>query len=176
MTLQGNRRYATAGAALVAVAAVVGLMSGQGVGAAAARAGQSAASAAKRSVIDGVYTAEQARRGREQYRKRCVLCHLDKGQGHQAVPTIAGESLEREGDAEAPPIAGDAFLTQWNGRTVKDLFDKMAGTMPVGGAGTLRPQEYADVLAFLFELSKLPAGQQELPAAPDQLALITIGK
>jgi len=172
MTLQANRDYATAGAALVAVAAVVGLMSGQDVGA----AGRQAASAARRTIVDGVYTVEQARRGREQYRKRCVLCHLDKGQGHQAAPIIAGESLEREGDAEAPPIAGDAFLTQWNGRTVKDLFDKMAGTMPVGGAGTLRPQEYADVLAFLFEISKLPAGQQELPAAPDQLALITIGK
>jgi hypothetical protein len=50
----------------------------------------------------------------------------------------------------------------------------MATTMPPAGAGTLSAQEYADVLAFLFELSKLPAGQQDLPAARDQLDQIRI--
>lgn len=135
-----------------------------------------AQTAAKRLAVDGVYTVEQARRGREQYRKRCVLCHLDNGQGQQAVPEIPGQSLEREGDAEAPPIAGAAFLKQWNGRTVRELFDKTAGTMPVGGPGTLKPQEYADLLAFLFELNTFPAGNQELTPARDQLDLITISR
>ena len=48
--------------------------------------------------------------------------------------------------------------------------------MPVGSPGTLRPQEYADLVALIFELNKFPAGSQELPAARDQLELITIGK
>lgn len=129
-----------------------------------------------RSVKDGVYTADQARRGRDHYRKRCILCHLDSGQGQQSAPVITGQSLEREGDAEAPPVAGDEFLTKWSGRTVRALYDTVAATMPPGAAGGLRPQEYADVLAYLFELSKFPAGQQELPAARDQLDLITIGR
>lgn len=129
---------------------------------------------APRSVKDGVYTGDQARRGREQYRKRCVLCHLDNGQGQQATPVIPGESLEREGDAEAPPVAGDAFLKTWSGQTVRALHDRLAATMPVGAAGSMSPQEYADLLAYLFELSKLPAGPQELPAVRDQLNLITI--
>jgi cytochrome c len=129
---------------------------------------------AGRSVADGVYTGDQARRGREQYRKRCILCHLDNGQGRQAEPVIVGQSLEREGDAEAPPVAGGVFLMKWSGRTMKALYDTMSKTMPVGSAGSLSAQEYADVLAYLLELSKLPAGQQELPAAPDQLELITI--
>ena len=51
-----------------------------------------------------------------------------------------------------------------------------SSTMPVGGAGTLKPQEYADLLALIFELNKFPAGSQELPAVRDQLDLITIGK
>ena len=127
-----------------------------------------------RSIKAGVYTVDQARRGREQYRKRCVLCHLDNGQGRGDEPEIVGQSLEREGDAEAPAVAGEPFLTKWNGKTAGALYDVMRKTMPVGAAGTLSAQEYADVLAYLLELSKLPAGQQDLPAAPDQLGLITI--
>ena len=133
------------------------------------------ASAAKRSVIDGVYTVDQAKRGRDQYRKRCVLCHLDNGQGQQAVPEIAGQSLEREGDAEAPPIAGEEFLKKWNGHTARELFEKTS-TMPVGSPGALSPQEYADLVALIFEFNKFPAGSQELSASRDQLELITIGK
>ncbi len=159
--------------AFVAVATFIGVGS-QHVSAAGAGAGQ-AASAAKRTVIDGVYTVEQAKRGRDQYRKRCVLCHLDNGQGQQAVPEIPGQSLEREGDAEAPPIAGEAFLKKWNGHTVRELFEKTS-TMPVGSPGILKPQEYADLVALILELNKFPAGSQELPAVRDQLELITIGR
>jgi cytochrome c len=158
-----------AGVAAVASAAFVS------VGASGGRPGQAAASAAKRTVIDGVYTVEQAKRGRDQYRKRCVLCHLDNGQGQQAVPEIPGQSLEREGDAEAPPIAGEAFLKKWNGHTARELFEKTS-TMPVGSPGLLKPQEYADLVALIFELNKFPAGSQELPTAREQLELITIGK
>ena len=129
---------------------------------------------APRSVNDGVYTVDQARRGREQYRKRCVLCHLDNGQGRGGEPEIVGQSLEREGDAEAPAVAGEPFLTKWNGKTAGALYDVMRKTMPVGAAGTLSAQDYADVLAYLLELSKLPAGSQDLPAVRDQLDLIRI--
>jgi S-disulfanyl-L-cysteine oxidoreductase SoxD len=133
------------------------------------------AAAAKRTVIDGVYTTEQAKRGREQYRKRCVLCHLDNGQGQQAVPEIAGQSLEREGDAEAPPIAGDEFLAKWNGHSVRELFERTS-TMPVGSPGSLTPQQYADLVALILEMNKLPAGTQELPADRDALERITINR
>ena len=167
MTVRDRWRY------LAATAAVVALVLAAGAGS-QVRAAQ--APGARLSVADGVYTADQAGRGKEQYRKRCVLCHLDNGQGHAAVPVIPGESLEREGDAEAPAIAGEGFQRKWNGRTAWDLFDTMAGTMPVGGARTLSPQEYADLLAYLFELNKYPAGSRELPSARGGLELITIGQ
>jgi cytochrome c len=166
MTIQYQRtRAATVAVTTVAVVFCV-------VGAGRARSTQGSSNA--RSVRSGVYTVDQARRGREHYRKRCVLCHLDNGQGRGAEPEIVGQSLEREGDAEAPAVAGEAFLTKWNGQTARALYELMRKTMPVGGAGSLSTQEYADVLAYLLELSKLPAGQQELPAASDQLGLITI--
>jgi cytochrome c len=135
---------------------------------------RTAAAQAPRSIKNGVYTVDQARRGRDHYRKRCVLCHLDNGQGRGAEVEIVGQSLEREGDAEAPAVAGDPFLSKWNGKSAGALYDLMRKTMPVGSAGSLSAQDYADVLAYMLELSKLPAGQQELPAAADQLTLITI--
>jgi cytochrome c len=134
------------------------------------------APAVTRSVTDGVYTAEQAKRGRGPYEKRCVLCHLDRGQGHEAMPEIVGQSLEREGDAEAPAVAGEPFQKKWNGRTVWDLFSTMTSTMPVGSPRSLAQQEYADVLAYLFELNKFPAGPQELTPARDELESIAIGR
>ena len=164
MGLQRHWTYAAAALVIIGVA-VPGVARG---------AGQTP-SAAKRTVIDGVYTVEQAKRGRDSYRKRCVLCHLDNGQGQQAVPEIPGQSLEREGDAEAPPIAGAEFLKKWNGHTMRELFEKTS-TMPVGSAGSLKPQEYADLTALILEMNKFPAGSQELPTAREQLELITIGK
>ena len=167
MTVRDRWRCAAAAAAIAVL--VLAAAAGSQV-----RAAQTPG--ASRSVADGVYTPDQAARGRAQYRKRCVLCHLDNGQGHAAVPVIPGESLEREGDAEAPAIAGEGFQKKWNGRTAWDLFDTMASTMPVGGARTLSPQEYADLLAYLFELNKYPAGSRDLPSARDQLELIAISR
>jgi cytochrome c len=167
-------RECWSGVPLVAIVALAVMGSGRDV-TGTARAGQ-AASAAKRTVVDGVYTVEQAKRGRDQYRKRCVLCHLDQGQGQQGMPEIAGQSLEREGDAEAPPIAGETFLARWTGHTVRELFEKTSSTMPVGGAGSLTPQQYADLVALIFEMNRFPAGQQELAPAVDQLERITIGR
>jgi len=175
MTRRDNwSRVLTAAVAIAGTAAVVAVGSQPRVGAAAG-AGQAAASSAARSVMDRVYTTEQAKRGRGLYEKRCVLCHLDRGQGHEAMPEIVGQSLEREGDAEAPPVAGEAFRKKWGGRNAWELFSTMANTMPVGGPRSLAPQEYADVLAFIFELNTFPAGQQELTAARDGLEPIAIG-
>jgi len=145
-----------------------------GVGYAASGFSRTMYAQAPRSVKSGVYTVDQARRGRDHYRKRCILCHLDNGQGRGAEPEIVGQSLEREGDAEAPAVAGEPLLTKWNGKTAGALFDVMRTTMPVGSAGSLSAQDYADVFAYLLELSRLPAGAQDLPAGRDQLDLITI--
>jgi hypothetical protein len=46
--------------------------------------------------------------------------------------------------------------------------------MPPGSAGSLKLQEYADLLAYLFEMNKFPAGTQELPTARDELESIAI--
>jgi mono/diheme cytochrome c family protein len=99
-----------------------------------------------RSVWDGVYTEEQAKRGEELYRKECASCH--------------GDSLV--GGGGAAPLTGGAFLSNWNGLTVGDLFERIRKTMPQGALGKLNKQQDADVLAYLLSFNKFPAGKTEL--------------
>jgi S-disulfanyl-L-cysteine oxidoreductase SoxD len=99
-----------------------------------------------RSVWDGVYTEEQAKRGETLSRKQCSSCHGDTLTG--------GES--------APPLAGGAFLANWNGLTLGDLFERVRKTMPQDAPGRLSRQESADILAYMLSVNKFPAGKAEL--------------
>ena len=99
-----------------------------------------------RSVWDGVYTEEQAKRGESVYLKECDACHGDQLTG--------GES--------APPLTGGAFLSNWNGLTLGDLFDRIRKTMPQTNPGRLTRQQDADVLAYMLSRNKFPPGKTEL--------------
>src|SRR6266581_4181948 len=98
---------------------------------------QAPPSSESRSVWDGVYTEEQAKRGEPLYRKECASCH---------------------GDA----LTGGAFLSNWNGLTLGDLFDRIRKTMPLSAPGRLTRQQDADILAFMLSVNKFPAGKTEL--------------
>ena len=106
-----------------------------------------------RSVWDGVFTEEQAKRGEEMYRKECASCH--------------GDSLV--GGGGAAPLTGGTFLSNWNGLTVGDLFDRIRKTMPQGSPGKLTRQQDADILAYLLSFNKFPAGKTELQKQPEFL-------
>jgi len=108
---------------------------------------------ASRSIWDGVYTAEQAKRGADLYRKQCASCH--------------GEALEGKG--QTPPLAGDDFTSTWNGQKLADLFDRIQISMPADHPGTLRREQNADIVAYLLSYGKFPAGQSELGNDPEIL-------
>ena len=99
-----------------------------------------------RSVWDGVYTEEQAKRGETVYRKECAACHGDMLTG--------GES--------ASALTGGSFQANWNGLTLGDLFDRIRKTMPQSKPGSLTRQQDSDVLAFILSINKFPAGKTEL--------------
>ena len=128
-------KYPAALLVLVAIAAPLGLLRAQ-----------APASSDSRSVWDGVYTEEQAKRGEPVYHKECAACHGDMLTG--------GES--------APPLTGGAFLANWNGLTMGDLFDRIRKTMPQTNPGRLTRQQDADILAFMLSVNKFPAGKAEL--------------
>jgi len=102
--------------------------------------------AESRSVWDGVYTEEQAKRGDAVYKKECGSCH--------------GEMLT--GGESAPPLTGGSFQANWNGLTLGDLFDRIRKTMPQSKPGSLTRPQVADVLAFMLSINKFPAGKTEL--------------
>jgi mono/diheme cytochrome c family protein len=108
------------------------------------------------SVWDGVYTAEQADRGKVAYAKECASCH--------------GATLD--GSGAAPPLAGDGFKSNWTGQSAGDLFDKVQATMPADKPGTLSREQTADILAFLFTSNSFPPGQKDLPSDAAALAKI----
>jgi len=112
----------------------------------------------QRTVWDGVYSQEQAKRGEQLYRKECGSCH-----GSQLM---GGES--------APPLAGGEFLSNWNGLSVSDLAERIRKTMPSGRPGKLSRKENVDVIAFVFSANDFPAGDAELPEKPEQLKEIRV--
>lgn len=102
--------------------------------------------ASPRSVWDGVYTEEQAKRGEAIYEKQCSACHGDKLAGRES----------------APPLTGGAFLSNWNGLPLSDLFERVRKTMPQNAPGKLTRQQNADILAYVLSFNRFPAGKTEL--------------
>ena len=114
--------------------------------------------AQSRSVWDGVYTDSQAKNGHDLYSQHCAVCH--------------GNNLE--GGEEAPALAGADFISNWNGLTAGDLFERMRTTMPLNKPQSLSREVNATILAFILSSNKFPAGQTELPSQTEQLKLISI--
>jgi len=110
-----------------------------------------------KTVLDGVYTDGQAKRGEAFSNSKCQACHGER---------LAGDM--------GPPLAGSDFLSGWNGKPASELFDKIKTTMPQGEEGTLTAAQTADLVAYLFQLSKFPSGPAELATDTTTLANIRI--
>jgi len=115
------------------------------------------------SVWAGAYTEQQAKRGDALYKKECAACHGDALEGNGQ--TERAQKLERM----LPPLSGDVFKGNWNGRPLSDLFDKMIRTMPRDDPGKISLNQNADILAYMLKFNGFPAGKAELPADPSLL-------
>jgi alcohol dehydrogenase (cytochrome c) len=93
-----------------------------------------------------VFTAAQATAGRAIYLARCAGCHL---------PDLQGRN-------EAAPLAGANFMTTWRTRTAGDLATHIQRTMPPGGAGSLSPDDYINVTAFILAANSAQPGATPL--------------
>lgn len=102
------------------------------------------------SVLDGVFTAAQAARGERTFEEACAGCH-DTGE-----------------------FAGARFRLSWVDRTVGELFDTISTLMPEGDPGSLRPGEYAALVAYLLQMNGYPPGETPLPSAPVALEALNI--
>jgi S-disulfanyl-L-cysteine oxidoreductase SoxD len=111
-----------------------------------------------KSVWDGVFTADQAKRGEAAYNTNCAACHGDQ---------LTGGEM-------APPLAGGEFMSNWNGLTVGDLYDRIRTTMPAGKPGKLSREVNADIVSYILAFNKFPAGDQELSHQSEVLKQIKL--
>lgn len=102
--------------------------------------------AQEKTTNSGIFTAEQVKRGETTYKKECESCH--------------GGGLE--GDGFAPGLSGSEFMSAWNGTSVGDLYDRIRISMPPSNPASVPAQAKADIIAFVLEHNKFPAGQAEL--------------
>lgn len=97
------------------------------------------------STLSGVYTTEQAARGKDVYAGNCRSCHT--------------------------PVShtGEMFATWWRGKQLSDLFTFVSTQMPKNDPGSLAPGDAADVVAYLLQMNAMPPGKTELYPDADSL-------
>jgi len=99
-----------------------------------------------------VYTAAQAERGQQAFSEKCSACH------------------------DPARFTGAAFFDVFDGKALKELWDIASGTMPEDNPGSLKPQEYGDIIAYFLRLNEFPAGEAELPGNAGAMANIKVEK
>ena len=112
----------------------------------------SSAAQEKKSVKAGVYTAAQADRGQSLFRSKCASCHAPNR------------------------FTDDLFYTSFAGKPLWEMFDVISDSMPEDNPGSLKKEEYADVIAYLLKLNNFPAGESDLPTDKDALSAILMEK
>jgi len=119
------------------------------------------------SVWDGAYSQAQAQRGEVQYKQQCAVCHGDALEGD--AQSERGTLLNRV----LPPLSGDVWKGNWNGRPLSDLFDKVIRTMPRDDPGKVSRTDTSDIIAFMLKFNGFPAGKAEMPTDPSLLTETT---
>jgi alcohol dehydrogenase (cytochrome c) len=109
-----------------------------------------------RTAADGVYSTEQAAAGRAVYERSCSACH---GADLNPAPGV-------------PPVKGEAFLANWRGRSVGELFAYTRDFMPPGAGRSLSEAEYLQVTTYLLQQNDYPAGSV---LDPDEAIMRAIG-
>jgi mono/diheme cytochrome c family protein len=110
-----------------------------------------AAQTRARTVRDGVFSQAQVERGSRVFGSICTNCH------ELAEFTAEG-----------------AYLEEVEGESLWETFDFVSTKMPDDDPGSLRPEEYAAVLAYIFSVYGLPSGDAELSVDQPSLEAITI--
>jgi mono/diheme cytochrome c family protein len=105
---------------------------------------------------DGVFTEAQSKRGAEAYQTACAACH----------------DAQLVGSGTAPALTGAEFNANWKDENLGSLFERIRLTMPGDNPGSLSRTQTADILAFMLNFNKYPAGQTDLASDAEALKAI----
>jgi len=111
-----------------------------------------AAQAPTKTTNDGVYTADPETRSKAVFGSKCTSCH------------------------EPSRFMGDTFYEAWDGKPMKEIWDIASGTMPEDNPGSLKQQEYGDILAYFLSLNEFKTGDTELQGNAAAMAAIKVEK
>jgi hypothetical protein len=96
-----------------------------------------------------LYTKEQAKKGLLGYIQNCASCH---------GPALDGQS----GGYSGPALKGAEFADPSYDFHVSDIFNFVAKLMPSATPGSLPPDLYVAIMAFILQQNGYPAGLREL--------------
>ena len=159
----GIRRYPEAAALLRKLMLERGIQADQSgritnLSAAPVKASADAAPAAARTNWDGVYSEEQAARGKQVYARACAVCHLDTLQGDSVSPTLMGPS----------------FFARFADLTALEMVTALRSSMPQNAPDSLGDQAYVDLVAYLLKANGNRSGASELKTDVAELERIII--
>jgi mono/diheme cytochrome c family protein len=98
-----------------------------------------------RTVWSGVYTKEEATRGKEQAAQICSRCH----------------GVDLKGGA-ARALTGSAFFDRWHDLKVLDAVAYIQSAMPHEHEVFVSADATREILAFIFQESGVPAGSEPM--------------
>jgi len=110
----------------------------------------SAAAEDKKTIADKVYSTAQADRGEARFKASCSSCHSTNS------------------------FSGGAFAEKWSGQTLSEVFDFISNAMPENDPGSLKREDYVNVIAYMLKINNLPAGDADLPTESAGLKSIQI--
>lgn len=102
-----------------------------------------------RSTADGVYSADQAAKGKDVYGQACESCH------------------------QPAKFSGAEFKRAFGGKPLSEIDGAMA-EMPMDNPGSLSRDDVAALIAYFLSLNKYPAGQAPLSGSVDTLKSIMV--
>jgi mono/diheme cytochrome c family protein len=108
-------------------------------------------------IWNGVFTAEQADRGKANFTTSCSRCHLADLSG-----------------GTAPSLKGPRFISAWENESLYRLFTKIRDTMPPNFGTALTDEAKLDVLTYILQVNAFPPGTEELKIDADELEGIQI--
>ena len=104
------------------------------------------------TVWAGVYTTEQAERGKAAYEANCSSCH---------GPYLEG--FRTTGSAKA--LAREPFMDRWDGGTLDELYDFIRTNMPKNVPDKVSDDVKLDILAYILQANEFPAGSSKVTAS-----------
>jgi mono/diheme cytochrome c family protein len=99
------------------------------------------------------YTTEQASNGKALYARNCAVCHGANGEG-----------------GRAPAVAGPGYLPKM--KTAGQAYDFARENMPANKPGSLKNDEYLDIISFVLQANNVPPdGKPLTPASANKIKL-----